>query len=70
MVPPQSSWEKSMSTANNEVRELTVGELDAVAGAVHVVEFKMGLIMLQFDIKCGGYTLWNGNDPVPNPEDK
>jgi hypothetical protein len=59
-----------MSTVSNDVRELMIGELDSVAGAVHVVEFKMGLIMLQFDIKCGNIVLWNGNDPAPNPEDK
>jgi hypothetical protein len=53
---------------SNDVRELTIGELDAVAGAKHVVEFKMGLIKLQLDIKCGGGTLWNGDDPIEIPK--
>lgn len=60
-----------MSTANYGLRELTIDELDTVAGAAekkHVVEFKMGLIKLQLDIKCGGGTLWNGDDPIEIPK--
>jgi hypothetical protein len=59
-----------MSTANDGLRELRIDELDAVAGAAekHVVEFKMGLIKLQFDIKCGNAVLWNGNDPIDIPK--
>ena len=57
-----------MSTANTAIRELTIHELDAVAGGVHVVEFKMGLIKVQLDLKCGGGTLWNGDDPIEIPK--
>jgi hypothetical protein len=54
-----------------ELRELTIDELDTVSGAVkgdHVVEFKMGLIRVQLDVKCGGGTLWNGDDPIEIPK--